>query len=147
MATPHYNQSILQDMFFRDHLEAIHAWTTGSHSSSFVDAILMLKTWLRQRQMDKYHAGTFTGFHATMLLVHLLQSHQLSREASSYQMFRKALTALADSQWDTKPLVMARPNDYVATEGSEAAEAFQKAFDVVFLDRSGHVNFLCDVSR
>jgi hypothetical protein len=134
-------------MFFRDHLATIFEHSSGKQSAPFLDAVLMLKTFLRQRSFDKYHEGTFTGFHASMLLAHLLQSHQLPREASAYQMFRKVLGTIAESQWDKQALVMSRPADSAFPPAAEPPEAFQKAFDVVFLDRSHHVNLLSDLSR
>lgn len=72
---------------------------------------------------------------------------QLTREASSYQMFRKVLAVLADSQWDVQPLVMNRLPGSVAPAPEEDASAFQRSFDVVFLDPTQHINFLSDMTR
>lgn len=144
---------------------------------AFTDAVLLLKTWLRQRHMGTRREGTLSGFHASMILAHLINerevggkeqrhptrttlkhqeclddraSHipttspppQLPREASAYQMFRKVLGYIADSTWDEQGAAMSRPSQHATEAPIDDMDAFNRAFDVVLLDRTGHLNLL-----
>lgn len=62
--------------------------------------------WLHQRGFTGNVLGTFNGFVATMLVFHLFQTRLLSKESSSYQIFKVALAQIARAEWTTKGLFM-----------------------------------------
>ncbi len=73
-ATPHVNNAILADVFFRPHLQFVHEFVTQHACPGFADGVALLKIWLRQRGIDSAAFGAFNGFAATLLVVHLFQS-------------------------------------------------------------------------
>ena len=73
-ATPRYSLRILQDILMRHHAEVV-AKATKEYKQNFKEAVLLFKTWLRQRGMTSRTFGAFNGFTATMLLLHLIQQH------------------------------------------------------------------------
>jgi hypothetical protein len=72
----------------------------------------------------------------------MLPPPQLPKEASAYQMFRKVLGYIADSTWDEQGTAMSRPSRHETEAPIDDMDAFNRAFDVVFLDRTGHLNLL-----
>jgi U3 small nucleolar RNA-associated protein 22 len=84
-STPHYNNEILSDMFLKSHLALLHQ--CAQDSPGFVDAIMLGKVWLQQREMSQA-AGHIDGFLLSMLLVYLFQQRKINRQMSSYQILR-----------------------------------------------------------
>eukprot|EP00049_Salpingoeca_infusionum_P019171 m.360554 g.360554 ORF g.360554 m.360554 type:complete len:1322 (-) comp19090_c0_seq1:232-4197(-) len=140
-ATPRYNTRILLDMFQQSHLEFIHAFIESlADATEFRSAVFLLKTWLQQRNMTSEYIGELNGFSITMLLIHLILSKELPREASSYQMFHKVLGFIAQSEWDKTPLALCGDIDTAAQKPD--ISLFTAAFDVAMVDQSGFVNLL-----
>lgn len=53
----------------------VHA--KSGNAVAFTDAVLLLKTWLRQRHMGTRREGTLSGFHASMILAHLINEREV----------------------------------------------------------------------
>ncbi|EGD83074.1 hypothetical protein PTSG_03712 [Salpingoeca rosetta] len=138
-ATPRYTLRILQDVLMMEHAKFV-ANATKDLGPNFKEAVLLLKTWLRQRGMNSRTFGVMNGFTATMLLIHLIQQRQVPREASAYQMVRKTMAVIASSKWNEEPLAMKHYIDVGAVP--PPIEDIQQAFLVTFVDPSGFCNLL-----
>ncbi|XP_014661401.1 PREDICTED: nucleolar protein 6-like [Priapulus caudatus] len=132
-ATPRYNNLVLADATARANSERLR--DAVATFPGLRDAILLLKVWLRQRDLDQARAG-FTGFIMSMFGVHLLAQRKINRSMNSYQVLRVLLTALVDSNW-TKDGASLCPTANLCE--------FHDAYDVVFLDTSGCINLCANV--
>eukprot|EP00040_Diaphanoeca_grandis_P016705 m.86493 g.86493 ORF g.86493 m.86493 type:complete len:1260 (-) comp25975_c0_seq1:66-3845(-) len=138
-ATPYYNSTILSDALMELHLQELDKY---SDCANFVDAVRLLKVWLLQRGMRGDAFGVFNGFCASMLLCHLMDTRVVFHESSSFQMFRAAMQCLALNEWDVKGCQVG-----VAKATSiEGLAAFHTAFDVVFIEPSGNLNLLANMT-
>ncbi len=168
-ASPVYNNSVLEDAQFLAHLAGLHVELYASRS--LLDAVLLCKIWLRKCN-PAGHADVLTGFQASMILLYLLRTGQVTAQLSSYQLFRSFLGFLARGADATTGAGMAFPsllaNNAAAARGKaaraaaaaaaaaagpasllgipECAAALTSAFDCVLLDPSGTVNLLASVS-
>uniref|UniRef100_A0A8C4IX76 Nucleolar protein 6 n=1 Tax=Dicentrarchus labrax TaxID=13489 RepID=A0A8C4IX76_DICLA len=125
--TPHYNSSVLGDLLPRAHLQFLSA--VSSQCSAFADGVALLKVWLRQRELDQ-GTGCFSGFLASMLLAYLLTTHRISNTMTAYQLLRNSLNFLASTDLTVNP----------------SLAEFHSAFQVVFVDPSGHLNMCADMT-
>lgn len=93
-ATPYYNNSVLEDGRMVAHLMALHEQLNGC--PAMLDALLLLKVWMRQRELDESEDG-LNGFLLAMLMAHLAQPsiRKVSKSMSSYQIFKVTLDFLA----------------------------------------------------
>ncbi|XP_072166858.1 nucleolar protein 6-like [Diadema setosum] len=138
--TPRYNSTILQDMSYESHL---HYLFNASHDfPAFSEAVLLLKVWLHQRELDQGGDG-FHGFLASMLVAHLLDVGKINRMMSAYQVFRNTMHFIASSDWTSHGLDLSR--------GSPSHDApplleFHRHFPVVFLDPSGCLNLCSEMT-
>ncbi|XP_072288566.1 nucleolar protein 6 [Eucyclogobius newberryi] len=137
--TPHYNSTLLGDLLPSAHLQFLSA--IQSQCSAFADAVALLKVWLRQRELDK-GPGCFNGFLASMLLAYLLNAHRISNSMSAYQLLRNSLNFLASTDLTVNGISLAKNTDSTAP----SLEEFHKAFQVVFVDPSGHLNLCADMT-
>ncbi|XP_030374020.1 nucleolar protein 6 [Scaptodrosophila lebanonensis] len=130
-ATPHYNANVLFDLTMSQNREFLCKAYAGR--KNFQEGLLLLKVWLRQRQLD---VG-FSGFGAHILaayIVYLNKKRLLHQSSSSYQVVRTVWNQLANSDW-TRGITLAEP------ETPEHA-AFTAYYDVCFMDVTGYYN-LC----
>ncbi|KAE8292305.1 Nucleolar protein 6 [Larimichthys crocea] len=137
--TPHYNSSVLGDLLPRAHLQFLSA--VSSQCSAFADGVALLKVWLRQRELDQ-GTGCFNGFLASMLLTYLLTTHRISNTMTAYQLLRNSLNFLATTDLTVNGISLARDPDCTAPALAE----FHSAFQVVFVDPSGHLNMCADMT-
>ncbi|XP_071382591.1 nucleolar protein 6 [Centroberyx affinis] len=137
--TPHYNSSVLGDLLPRAHLQFLSA--VSSQCSAFADGVALLKVWLRQRELDQ-GTGCFNGFLASMLLAYLLTTHRVSNSMTAYQLLRNSLNFLASTDLTVNGITLAKDPDSTAPALAE----FQGAFQVVFVDPSGHLNMCADMT-
>ncbi|XP_041957750.1 nucleolar protein 6 [Alosa sapidissima] len=137
--TPYYNSTVLGDHLPGAHLQFLSA--VRDQCGAFKDAVALLKVWLRQRELDQ-GSGCFGGFLASMLLAYLLTSHKVSNHMSAYQLFRNALHFLASTDLTENGITLARNPDSKAPSLSD----FHSAFQVVFVDPSGHLNLCADMT-
>lgn len=148
IATPYYNQQVMEDAHFRTHLTELHS--SVSNCPELAHAIMLLKVWGRQRQFggrtesNSAH-DSFNGFLLSMVMAHLMLIRKVTKSMSSYQMFRTAVLYLATGCDLSK--------NGVAMKAEENAkhiadlQACTKAFDVSFMDRSGLLNLAFRVSK
>ncbi|KAI1900401.1 hypothetical protein AGOR_G00049570 [Albula goreensis] len=137
--TPHYNSTLLGDLLPRVHLQFLSAVST--QCASFKDGVALLKVWLRQRELDQ-GSGCFSGFVASMLVAYLLSTHRVSNTMTAYQLLRNCLHFLASTDLTENGITLARSPDSTAPSLSE----FHSAFQVVFVDPSGHLNLCADMT-
>ncbi|XP_047448023.1 nucleolar protein 6 [Mugil cephalus] len=137
--TPHYNSSVLGDLLPRAHLQFLSA--VNSQCPAFADGVALLKVWLRQRELDR-GTGCFNGFLASMLLAYLLMTHRISNTMTAYQLLRNSLNFLASTDLTVNGISLARDPDSTAPCVAE----FHNAFQVVFVDPSGHLNMCADMT-
>uniref|UniRef100_A0A667YY51 Nucleolar protein 6 n=1 Tax=Myripristis murdjan TaxID=586833 RepID=A0A667YY51_9TELE len=136
--TPHYNSSILGDLLPRAHLQFLSA--VSSQCSAFADGVALLKVWLRQRELDQ-GTGCFNGFLASMLLAYLLTTHRVSNSMTAYQLLRNSLNFLASTDLTVNGISLAKDPD-----STPALADMHSAFQVVFVDPSGHLNMCADMT-
>ncbi|RVE68306.1 hypothetical protein OJAV_G00090780 [Oryzias javanicus] len=137
--TPHYNSSVLGDLLPRAHLQFLSA--VSSQCSAFSDGVALLKVWLHQRQLDQ-GTGCFGGFLASMLVAYLLTTHRVSNSMTAYQLLRNSLNFLASTDLTVNGISLAKDPDSSAPSLAE----FHSAFQVVFVDPSGHLNMCSDMT-
>ncbi|KAM7416491.1 hypothetical protein PAMA_018513 [Pampus argenteus] len=137
--TPHYNSSVLGDLLPRAHLQFLSA--VSSQCSAFPDGVALLKVWLHQRELDQ-GTGCFNGFLASMLLAFLLTTHRISNTMTAYQLLRNSLNFLASTDLTVNGISLARDPDSTAPSLAD----FHNAFQVVFVDPSGHLNMCADMT-
>ncbi|XP_060893920.1 nucleolar protein 6 [Labrus mixtus] len=137
--TPHYNSSVLGDLLPRAHLQFLSA--ISSQCSAFAEGVALLKVWLRQRELDQ-GTGGLNGFLASMLLSYLLTTHRISNSMTAYQLLRNSLNFLASTDLTGNGISLAKDPDSTAPSLSE----FHRAFQVVFVDPSGHLNLCADMT-
>ncbi|XP_059910266.1 nucleolar protein 6 [Gadus macrocephalus] len=138
--TPHYNSSVLGDMLPRAHLQFLSA--VSSQCPAFAEGVALIKVWLRQRELDQ-GAGCFNGFLASMTLAYLLSKHRVNNNMTAYQLLRNTLHFLATTDLTETAITLARKPDSTAPSLPE----FQDAFQVVFVDPSGHLNLCAEMTE
>lgn len=95
LPTPRYNNGILADMAMIEQARVV-AQHIG-RMTCVLEAVMLVKTWLRQRHMG-HSAVDSLGSHAlTILAVHLARHRRLSATMSSVQAFRVMLDFLGES--------------------------------------------------
>uniref|UniRef100_A0AAY5ELP3 Nucleolar protein 6 n=1 Tax=Electrophorus electricus TaxID=8005 RepID=A0AAY5ELP3_ELEEL len=137
--TPHYNSAVLADLLPCSHLHFLSAHSV--QCPAYGDAVALLKVWLRQRELDQ-GAGCFGGFLAAMLLAYLLSTHKVGKTMNAYQFLRNALHFLATTDLTESGITLANNPDSKAPSLPE----FHSAFQVVFVDPSGHLNMCADMT-
>ncbi|KAF7687312.1 hypothetical protein HF521_014540 [Silurus meridionalis] len=137
--TPQYNSTVVGDHLPRSHLQFLSAHC--DQCPAFRDGVALLKVWLRQRELDQ-GTGCFGGFLASMLLAYLLSTHKVAKTMNAYQLLRNALHFLASTDLTENGITLARNPDSKAPSLPE----FHSAFQVVFVDPSGHLNMCADMT-
>ncbi|KAH8326221.1 hypothetical protein KR067_003582, partial [Drosophila pandora] len=132
-STQHYNANVLFDLTLSENQKHLDQFFKGKRN--FQDGLLLLKVWLRQRELN---VG-FSGFGAHILasfIVYLNQHRVLHQSSSSYQVARTVWNQLANTDW-TSGISLA-PTGLKADDMEKVA----KHYDVVFLDVTNQYN-LC----
>ncbi|XP_036597850.1 nucleolar protein 6 [Trichosurus vulpecula] len=137
--SPHYNTLLLHDEVMESHLHLLSALLASS--PGLRDGIILLKVWLRQRDLDK-GAGGFSGFIVSMLVAFLVSARKVSKSMSGYQVLRNVLQFLAATDLTVNGISLCRSSD----PSLPAVADFHQAFSVVFVDPSGHLNLCADVT-
>jgi len=89
LPTPKYNSSIQNDLNMISNYEYLSK--TIKDCSNIKDSLILLKVWLKQREMR----SSF-GFVLSMFVCYLLEKRKISRNSSSYQIFRNTLLAICE---------------------------------------------------
>ena len=135
--SPHYNQSIAEDMYADVHAE--YFASASSKAKSLGGAVVLFKRWAQGRRMMDAPDG-INGFFISMLFAYMLErGGQLRISMDTNQMFRAALAALAKPGFFKKGL-------YASGKPEEASE-WQRAFKNVFIGPCGHVNIMSRMSQ
>jgi U3 small nucleolar RNA-associated protein 22 len=87
--TPVYNSSIQNDLNLISNYEYLSK--TIKDYSNFKDSLILLKVWLKQREMR----SSF-GFVLSMFVCYLLENRKLSKNFSCYQIFRNTLLSISE---------------------------------------------------
>ncbi|KAJ7384542.1 Nucleolar protein 6 [Desmophyllum pertusum] len=137
LPTPHYNTSVLSDMFLEQHLH--HLYKSITDFQGMKDAVALIKVWLHQRELDQGQ-GCCRGFLVSMFISYLLSVKKINQRMSSYQILRVFLQFLGSTDWTKEGITMIREENEDSNMPSKAD--FHAGFDVVFVDPSGYLN-LC----
>lgn len=137
--TPYYNSSVLHDLTMSENNSKIIK--TISEYPALRDGILLLKIWLRQRQLDKGY-GSFTGHILTMYVIYLMKIRQINTIMSSYQVIRNVWNSLAQSNWCESGITLC-DND----NGEPSISEYHTKYDCVFIDTSGYHNLAANMNR
>ncbi|KAK2492692.1 hypothetical protein MC885_005880 [Smutsia gigantea] len=137
--TPHYNTWVLQDTALESHVQLLS--TTLGSALGLKDGVVLLKIWLRQRELDK-GLGGFSGFLVSMLVAFLVSTHKIHTTMSGYQVLRSVLQFLATTDLTVSGISLCLSSD----PSLPALADFHQAFSVVFLDPSGRLNLCADVT-
>lgn len=138
--TPHYNSNIARDLAALSYNDCL-IQLLETHSN-IRDGIILLKVWLRQRELDQGFGG-FSGFIMTMYVAYLLSMRRLNNSMSSYQVARYVWNSLAQADWTTNGISLAPANaDNVPT-----LSEYHENFEVVFVDISGFCNICADMTK
>ncbi|XP_020297478.1 nucleolar protein 6 [Pseudomyrmex gracilis] len=138
-ATPYYNSLILHDLIMSSTNSEI-AQTIREYPN-LRDGIILLKIWLRQRDLNKGFGG-FTGHIMTMFVIYLLRIKKLNTFMSSYQIVRNVWVCLASKNWWENGITMCEDK-----ASQERVSHYHKYYDCVFLDSTGYHNFAANMSR
>lgn len=92
MPTPFYNSTVLADLVIQENM--LFLKETLLMHNNIRDGILLLKIWLRQRELD-CNVGGFNGFLIAMLVCYLLQIKKINVLMSSYQVFKNVCNYLS----------------------------------------------------
>eukprot|EP00163_Fabomonas_tropica_P033454 TRINITY_DN880_c0_g1_i2.p1 TRINITY_DN880_c0_g1~~TRINITY_DN880_c0_g1_i2.p1 ORF type:complete len:1010 (+),score=252.70 TRINITY_DN880_c0_g1_i2:211-3240(+) len=146
-STPHYNMSVLEDMYMFSSLEYIHA--ASSNCTHLKEGILLLKVWLRQRQFLQQSA-TLGTFHFSILAAHLVNVGLIKPQMTSFQIFRAVLSFITTRDLTREGVIVGASNKNSSGSGSSSSgqqvALFHAAFEVVIADPSGHLNYAHRVS-
>nr|KAF6434044.1 nucleolar protein 6 [Molossus molossus] len=137
--TPHYNTWVLQDTALKSHVQLLS--TVLGSALGLKDGVVLLKVWLRQRELDK-GLGGFSGFLVSMLVAFLVSTRKIHNTMSGYQVLRSVLQFLATTDLTVNGISLCFSSD----PSLPALADFHQAFPVVFLDSSGRLNLCADVT-
>ncbi|KAG7034144.1 Nucleolar protein 6 [Cucurbita argyrosperma subsp. argyrosperma] len=84
-ATPKYNTSILEDMYFEDTSEMVKK--PFLESKSLLETLILLKVWARQRASIYVH-DCLNGFLIAVILSYLITQNKINHSMTTIQMFR-----------------------------------------------------------
>ncbi|CAH3109711.1 unnamed protein product [Porites lobata] len=139
--TPHYNASVLSDMFYEQHLHYLYDCLVDFPGMK--DAVALLKVWLHQREFDQ-GLGCCGGFLSSMMIAYLLSTRKVNKHMSSYQILRVLLHFLGSTDWTKEGIIMSREKN--EDSNLPSMEDFDSAYDVVFIDPSGYLNLCAAMS-
>lgn len=138
--TPHYNNSIVQDMRMVQHMRELHKVVRSC--PQFADAIMLGKLWARQKGFDRMH-GSVNGFMISMFLLFLMDQSLINMEMSSDQIFKVLMNFLAN---DTRSGAVFR---FTTAEDAEqlATSDLESVFPMSMIDSSGLYNLTSNLTR
>lgn len=136
--TPYYNESILEDMFLEDHSALLKKNLSGS--KTFVEALLLLKVWARQRNSIN-GPDCLNGFIMSIILAYLTTEEggkRITGQMTGFQAFRVVINFIALSSTLEKGIFM-QPKS-VGNMSLELKRRILQSFDVVICDPVGYLN-------
>ncbi|XP_066597044.1 nucleolar protein 6 isoform X2 [Prorops nasuta] len=137
--TPYFNSIMLGDLIMTrinaESIQKIKAYP------NLRDGIILLKVWLKQRQLIN-GSNTFNGHIVTMYILYLLQLKKLNTYMSSYQIVRIVWSCFAQSDWTEQGITMCTNK-----EQENNVIKYKEHYDCVFLDNTGYHNFAAFISK
>eukprot|EP01133_Synstelium_polycarpum_P008229 gene8229-9676_t len=134
-ATSHsvfYNNSIVEDVMVHEHVAMVHERL--KNAPILVDTILLLKAWLQVKRVP-----TVTGFHLTMIAIHLYVAGRITKAMSAYQAFRMVLVFITKDMHDGRPIFMTLEDNSTLKQG-QFADIYSRMYPVTLVDPSGLLN-------
>ncbi|XP_014489067.1 PREDICTED: nucleolar protein 6 [Dinoponera quadriceps] len=138
LPTPHYNSLIMRDLTMKSTNSEV-AQITREYPN-LRDGIILLKIWLRQRELNEGYDG-FTSHIMTMFVVYLLRMKKLNTFMSSYQIVRNVWICLAQRNWCEYGITMCEDK-----ENQKQVSHYHNYYDCVFLDITGYHNYAAYLS-
>lgn len=136
-STPLYNVSVLSDMRMSKINQ--HAKEVLSSKKNILDACLLLRVWLRHRQLEE----ATSMFVLTQFVVYLIETKKLFPNMSVYQVVRTTWLQLSRSNWSKEGITL-RPQS--GTPPLSVADA-HASFPVIFLDVTSTLNLCAHLSQ
>ncbi|XP_050522298.1 nucleolar protein 6 [Daktulosphaira vitifoliae] len=140
--TPHYNSSILQDLVINSN-EALLKDVIDANQN-VQDALFLLKIWLAQRNFKG--VGNITNYIMSMFVVHLFKKNKINKFMSSYQIVRNVWLCLGQSNWHIEGIKLNEEENCIDISKPSLTD-FHSAFQVVFIDSTGYLNFCANVFK
>ncbi|CDW59634.1 Nrap domain containing protein [Trichuris trichiura] len=138
LPSPLYNQSILRDLTLlstRDYLLLL--------PEKCICVVLLLRAWLRCRQLDRGCGGLSCTF-ASMFVSHLLKGKQLREGDTVWSNFKAVLSAIVHLNMKVTPISIGPKEGDVS---NVSIASFQENFELVFIDPTGFVNICSDCTE
>ncbi|EDV49121.2 nucleolar protein 6 [Drosophila erecta] len=135
-STQHYNANVLFDLTLCENQAHLDKAFKGRRN--FQDGLLLLKVWLRQRQLDIGYSG-FGAHILAAFIVYLNTQRILHQSSSSYQVARTVWNQLANTDW-TKGISLA-----LVPIQTEELTKFARHYDVCFIDFTGQHNLCANI--
>ncbi|KNC25568.1 hypothetical protein FF38_12937 [Lucilia cuprina] len=144
LATPSYNANILFDLTMHENQKLLKE--VFEPHKNFQEGLVLLKIWLRQRQLDVGYGG-FNAHILAMFIAFLFKQRKLHSNMSSYQVARNVWNHLAFSSWheNNKGITLCL-NTATAIANQPTLEQFHAYYPVVFIDVSGFYNICSNVN-
>ncbi|XP_022152358.1 nucleolar protein 6 [Momordica charantia] len=141
-ATPKYNTSILEDMFFEDTAEMVK--TPFLESKDLVETLILLKVWARHRAPIYVH-DCLSGFLIAVILSYLVNQNIITHSMTVIQMFRVAVKFMATSNlWNRGLYFKLGPQ---STISKEEKKQYKDLFPVVICNPSANFNIAFRISQ
>ncbi|EFN82278.1 Nucleolar protein 6 [Harpegnathos saltator] len=138
-STPYYNSLILHDLVMRNTNDNV-AQIIRQHEN-LRDAIILLKIWLKQRELSNNCDG-FTGHIMTMFVIYLLRTKKLDQSMTSCQIVRITWSCLVRRNWCEEGITMCKDK-----KNQEQISHYHSYYDCVFLDITGYHNYTVQLSK
>ncbi|XP_065363227.1 nucleolar protein 6 [Calliphora vicina] len=143
LATPSYNANILFDLTMHENQKLLQE--VFAPHNNFQEGLLLLKVWLRQRQLDVGYGG-FNAHIMAMFVAYLFKQRKLHSNMSSYQVARNVWNQLSFSAWHESNKGITLCNTFNSIANQPTLEQFHSYYPVVFIDATGFYNICSNVS-
>lgn len=134
-ATPLQNATIVSDLVAKRNEDFKLKLLQDSKNAK--DGIILLKVWLKQRELDQ-GLSAFGSHLMTMLVVYLLHSRKISSHMSSYQVARTVWNFLKECDWTVHGRGLSLCDK--PPIGAPGLSEFHDHYPVVFVDVTGYYN-------
>ena len=136
LPSPHYNHSIIEDMFMDEHIKYLR--DAAEMAEYYEDACVLLKVWAAKRGILGAPDG-FNGFVLSMILANLVCSGKLSPQMDAQQLVKGALSLLSN------PATLKA--GFTATGVKQNVASWRNMFPLIFVGPCGYVNIGARISR
>lgn len=146
MPTPMLNSCILADLVMGENAKQL--FICNKQIPAFSAGLKLFKAWHKQRGYDNL-VGGLSSYHITMLLVFMAENNSIDASMDELQILKASLKFLGGLDI-SKPISLTKsigadvPAEY---KDELSLSAFQKHFDLVFLDITGVLNIFWNVKK